>query len=308
MNVVIPKNFQEAQQFLQHLKSLDAEQLVSLTQLYKNKGYVFDLRPNGEGLSHKVPTFFIKKNEETILYEETLLAQLVFKLGKKLHRLNGPAIERADGTKEWYQNGVLHREDGPAVENLYGKRWYKNGKLHRENGPAIESDRIKKWYYKDEELDLLIRDFVQFVNTYIKNEKNEIKKRLNRFDVNIENEDDIKSFIEFLWENGYQFDEYLNDYEIEEFRRDSHELDMLKIKSKNEENIMKLFRRFYFADKSENIIKGLIDESYESYMEALKNINLLKRHPWPEEIFKNWQTYDELQESFYLKCWNLIND
>ena len=34
-----------------------------------------------------------------------------------------------DGTKEWYLNGQIHREDGPAVEGADGtKSWYLNGK------------------------------------------------------------------------------------------------------------------------------------------------------------------------------------
>ena len=53
-----------------------------------------------------------------------------------------------NGTKEWYLNGKLHREDGPAVECTVGtKSWYLNGKLHREDGPAIEwTDGTKSWY------------------------------------------------------------------------------------------------------------------------------------------------------------------
>ena len=40
---------------------------------------------------------------------------------------------------EWYLNGKLHREDGPAIENISGaKSWWINGKKHRENGPAVE--------------------------------------------------------------------------------------------------------------------------------------------------------------------------
>jgi hypothetical protein len=43
------------------------------------------------------------------------------------------------GTKSWYLNGKLHREDGPAVEYANGdKDWYLNDKRHREDGPAIE--------------------------------------------------------------------------------------------------------------------------------------------------------------------------
>ena len=39
----------------------------------------------------------------------------------KLHRLNGPVVERMDGSKEYYKNGKLHREDGPAIEYLDGR-------------------------------------------------------------------------------------------------------------------------------------------------------------------------------------------
>jgi hypothetical protein len=55
-----------------------------------------------------------------------------------LHRLDGPALESIDGTKEWYKNGLRHRLDGPAIEYASGsKYWFQNGKLHREDGPAV---------------------------------------------------------------------------------------------------------------------------------------------------------------------------
>jgi hypothetical protein len=58
-----------------------------------------------------------------------------------------------DGTKCWYLNGKLHREDGPAVEWDNGNKWwFLNGKLHREDGPAIDwSDGTKKWCLNDKE-------------------------------------------------------------------------------------------------------------------------------------------------------------
>ena len=54
----------------------------------------------------------------------------------------------ANGTKYWFLNDKLHREDGPAIEYASGsKSWYLNGKLHREDGPAIEcADGDKSWY------------------------------------------------------------------------------------------------------------------------------------------------------------------
>ena len=49
-----------------------------------------------------------------------------------LHREDGPAVEALDGGRAWYRNGQLHREDGPAVELPDGRReWYRNGQLHR---------------------------------------------------------------------------------------------------------------------------------------------------------------------------------
>ena len=59
-----------------------------------------------------------------------------------------------DGTKEWFLNGKLHRENGPAIEWPTGLReWFLNGKRHREDGPAIEwPTGIKYWYLNHEEL------------------------------------------------------------------------------------------------------------------------------------------------------------
>jgi len=56
--------------------------------------------------------------------------------------------EYPNGTKEWYRNGKLHREDGPAIEHSDGsKSWYLNDKLHRVDGPAVEyADGSKSWY------------------------------------------------------------------------------------------------------------------------------------------------------------------
>ena len=70
----------------------------------------------------------------------------------KLHREDGPAVEYADGSKEWYQNGQRHRKDGPATTWADGdKSWLQNGKLHRIDGPAVEyADGRKKWYIKGE--------------------------------------------------------------------------------------------------------------------------------------------------------------
>jgi hypothetical protein len=60
---------------------------------------------------------------------------------------NGVYIH-ADGTRRWYLDGLLHREDGPAV--LYpdgGREWWRFGQLHRDRGPAIErADGSEEWW------------------------------------------------------------------------------------------------------------------------------------------------------------------
>lgn len=65
--------------------------------------------------------------------------------------------EYPNGDREWYKEGKLHREDGPAIEWANGeKEWYKEGKRHRTDGHAIECrDGTKEWwvngvrYFKD---------------------------------------------------------------------------------------------------------------------------------------------------------------
>ena len=74
-------------------------------------------------------------------------------LNGELHREDGPAVEWDDGDEYWYLNGDLHREGGPAVELVNGyKIWYLNDDLHREDGPAIEyAYGDKAWYLHGKE-------------------------------------------------------------------------------------------------------------------------------------------------------------
>ena len=68
-------------------------------------------------------------------------------LNHKLHREDGPAIEKADGSKFWYLNGKRHRTDGPAIEYADGsKKWYLNGKRKRE--PKTKIQRIEQLMIK----------------------------------------------------------------------------------------------------------------------------------------------------------------
>ena len=74
---------------------------------------------------------------------------MVLKNGKR-HRDNDlPAIEYKDGSREWYQDGKLHRIGGPAYEDIDGtKYWYYYNMPHRLDGPAIENKDGTKYWYK----------------------------------------------------------------------------------------------------------------------------------------------------------------
>ena len=54
--------------------------------------------------------------------------------------------------EEYSEDGVFHREDGPALicEYLQLEVWYFKGHLHREDGPAIDSPDYKAWFVQGE--------------------------------------------------------------------------------------------------------------------------------------------------------------
>jgi len=72
----------------------------------------------------------------------------------KLHRTDGPAIIFADGMLVWYINGKRHRTDGPARIDVDGtQEWYINGKRHHTDGPAIiDADGTRYWYIDGESM------------------------------------------------------------------------------------------------------------------------------------------------------------
>ncbi len=60
------------------------------------------------------------------------------------------------GNKHWYQNRLLHRLDGPAVECLNGsKAWYKNGKKFKNKDTFFRA-----LSEKEKEAALFSEDFV----------------------------------------------------------------------------------------------------------------------------------------------------
>lgn len=83
-------------------------------------------------------------NDGTLLWHD---------LEGKLHRVGGPAVIKADGTKEWWLDGKRSNPDGPAIERPDGsKEWYLDGKKNREGDlPAVEGAKGRKeWWVNDQ--------------------------------------------------------------------------------------------------------------------------------------------------------------
>lgn len=104
-----------------------------------------------EGLEYSEEKFklkFMKNPEENTPVKTTTKYETVYKLNGLKHRLDGPAVEIMEGSKEYWVNGKLHRTDGPAIESSNGnKEWYLNDKRHRADGPAMEfANNHKEWY------------------------------------------------------------------------------------------------------------------------------------------------------------------
>jgi hypothetical protein len=67
-------------------------------------------------------------NESTLEIDKKYGTKYWINAERKLHRLDGPAVEYAYGSQYWYQKGKLHRLDGPAVILSSGKKeWFKYG-------------------------------------------------------------------------------------------------------------------------------------------------------------------------------------
>ena len=72
----------------------------------------------------------MKMNDEST-FEVNSFGTVIWSLNGKYHRENNlPAIEWANGDKDWWLNDERHRIDGPAIERIDGsKSWWFKSKL-----------------------------------------------------------------------------------------------------------------------------------------------------------------------------------
>lgn len=61
-----------------------------------------------------------------------------------LHRDDGPAMESKKRI-EWWRYGLLHRDDGPAVVGS-SLEWFRHGLKHRDDGPAFVQGKNTEWW------------------------------------------------------------------------------------------------------------------------------------------------------------------
>jgi hypothetical protein len=59
-----------------------------------------------------------------------------------MHRMNGPALYCSDVNQSWYNYGLRHRINGPAVEYYGCKYWY----FYNQCYPKVEYEIIMYYY------------------------------------------------------------------------------------------------------------------------------------------------------------------
>ena len=69
----------------------------------------------------------------------------------RLHRLDGPAIIRANGTRQWYLDDQRHRLDGPAVVFADGgQQWWRNNRDITQQVEAWMASQNVTWPWDDQ--------------------------------------------------------------------------------------------------------------------------------------------------------------
>ena len=96
--------------------------------------------------NHKLVEYFYSFEDEDAFTDvvKDKYNTIAYYLKGKYHRTDGPAIEWANGDKEWYLNDKLHRTDGPAIERVSGsKSWWLNDKCYGKNDDFTNESWIR---------------------------------------------------------------------------------------------------------------------------------------------------------------------
>ena len=98
-------------------------------------------------IAYTRPDMGVPANDPSLIREVDRVGTVRYRNSDdQLHREDGPAVERSDGSRMWYLNGKLHREDGPAVERPNGTRfWYRNGERLSKEEFEARKPRFSSW-------------------------------------------------------------------------------------------------------------------------------------------------------------------
>ena len=100
-----------------------------------------------------------------------------YKHGKRHRDGDQPAWIKDDGKIQlWFQDGDLHRENGPAFISYNQELYYRHNVQHREDGPAVidrESKEVR-WFYDGIEQD----NFDEWLEKHDKNTELYVKLKL----------------------------------------------------------------------------------------------------------------------------------
>ncbi len=95
------------------------------------------IRLNQRTHYHYLNTDFISYDDSTQLWYQ----------GGLIHRDDGPALICVNGDQHWYQHGTHHRDGGPAIIYANGDQtWYQHGQCHRDGEPAVIRAGEQHWY------------------------------------------------------------------------------------------------------------------------------------------------------------------
>ncbi len=118
-----------------------------------NKLYRSDGKPQRITFENNIRHFYYyNKNENVIRIENEKGEYSKFKNGKLHTDDDTPAkvyYQESIKYSEWYRNGILHRENKPAIIGSDGSYCYwRNGRKHRWDGPAVyKNKKYENWVY-----------------------------------------------------------------------------------------------------------------------------------------------------------------
>lgn len=70
--------------------------------------------------------------------------RIVYTRNGILHRDDGPAVEQTNGTRQWFVHGMRHCADGPAIRERHGYcEWWTNNTYVRSDGRWTNTNYVR---------------------------------------------------------------------------------------------------------------------------------------------------------------------